>query len=291
MFRFLLNKFKKNNTVKKEDLIFHKINSLSQYNKFISSANNFDIENLSFENKIKDNNLSGYCYVCDKSIDFIIDRNNNLSPNWRETLTCPSCNLNNRLRASYHIFNEICKPSTDCKIYITEQITLFYKLLKRNFPDTIGSEFLDNNYEPGKYYNKIRHENLTKLSFPDEYFDFILSFDVLEHIPDFKKAIIQCYQKLKSKGYFLFSIPFIKNSQDNIIRACITKNNEIKHILPPEYHGDPVNRSGCLCFYHFGWEILEILKETGFKNSNALLYWSKFYGYLGGWQIIFIAEK
>jgi hypothetical protein len=65
----------------------------------------------------------------------------------------------------------------------------------------------------------------------------------------------------------------------------------VKHLLPPEYHGDPLSSNGCLCFYHFGWEILDELNTIGFKDANALLYWSQDYGYLGEEQIIFTATK
>jgi hypothetical protein len=63
-------------------------------------------------------------------------------------------------------------------------------------------------------------------------------------------------------------------------------------LLPPEYHGDPINSAGCLCFYHFGWDILSSLRAAGFGKAEALLYWSSDFGYLGNAdQIIFLARK
>jgi len=65
----------------------------------------------------------------------------------------------------------------------------------------------------------------------------------------------------------------------------------VSHVLPPEYHGDPLQSGGCLSFYQFGWELLDELKAMGFKDATALLYWSRELGYLGGEQILFTATK
>ncbi len=86
-------------------------------------------------------------------------------------------------------------------------------------------------------------------------------------------------------------MPFARASKENIVRAHLSQTGEIVHLLPPEYHGDPLKTEGCLCFRHFGWEILEDLRAVGFKHSQALIYWSKEFGYLGGEQLIFVARK
>ena len=61
--------------------------------------------------------------------------------------------------------------------------------------------------------------------------------------------------------------------------------------MSPEYHGDPLNAEGCLCFQHFGWEMLQQVKQAGFARVWALLYHSRDYGYLGNEQIQFLVEK
>ena len=279
-----------------------KLSSFDEYKKFLFK-NHEKIKKIEiFENNLIDNKkeyftIPGICFVCRKKVNFLVDFkycyeiNGKKVPNWRERVVCPSCNLNNRLRATIHIFIQECKPELNSKIYITEQTTPIYKWLKNKFNNVIGSEYLGNSFPYGKI-NKygIRNESLTELSFDNESFDFILSFDVLEHIPDYKKALKECYRCLKKNGIFLFTVPFIINSEKNIIRAYI-KNGKIIHILSPEYHADPVNPKGCLCYYHFGWEILDDLKDAGFKESYVIIYWSKDYAYLGNFQVIFIAKK
>lgn len=242
--------------------------------------------------------LDGFCFVCKQQVAFLVDflysgeQEGMVTPNWRERLLCPHCQLNNRMRAVVQIFEEQCTPQRRARIYITEQMTALHNALKVSYPGLIGSEHLGTAIALGKHNAQgIRNEDLTQLSFANESLDVILSFDVFEHIPDYKTAWMECYRSLKPGGSLIFSVPFIKNAKETLIRAIMSSTGEVTHLLPPEYHGDPINTDGCLCFYHFGWDILTDLKAIGFHSAFALTYWSKELGYLGGEQLLFIAVK
>src|SRR5690606_12010607 len=101
----------------------------------------------------------------------------------------------------------------------------------------------------------------------------------------------ECCRSLKPGGRLVFSVPFIRNAERNVVRATLAADGEITHLLPPEYHGDPLSDAGCLCFYHFGWEMLDELRAAGFAKACALVYWSRELGYLGGEQLLFVATK
>ncbi len=240
-----------------------------------------------------------YCVVCESlqplEVDLwnAYDVNGIKIPNWRERLVCPSCGLNNRMRLTYHIVNEIVPDFQQLSVYITEQTTSFFQILKKINNKVVGSEFLGEQVSLGGVNNSgIRNEDFTKLTFDNNQFDLIISLEVLEHIPNYKQALKESFRVLKPNGKILFTVPFNRNSKENIIRAKVNSDGSVTHLLPPEYHGDPVSGSNnCLCYYHFGWELLNDLKEAGYKNSYALLTYSKEYGYLGGDQIFFIAEK
>jgi SAM-dependent methyltransferase len=241
--------------------------------------------------------VPGFCFVCGRPVSFWADythgftADGQLVPNWRECLICPGCRLNNRMRAAVHLFRELCRPRTDCILYVTEQTTPLYQWLKGTFTNVVGSEYLGSDSSDGfKSTKGIRHEDLTRLSFSDGQFDFVLCFDVFEHIPDYRKAFRECRRVLKKAGVLFFSIPFELHSAQNIIRARILPDGTTNHLLPPEYHGDPLRKSGCLCFRHFGWECLDELKAAGFSDAAGYLYWSREYGYLGGEQLLFLSR-
>jgi SAM-dependent methyltransferase len=214
-------------------------------------------------------------------------------PNWREGLICRGCQLNSRMRASIHLLLWALADQTNCGIYITEQVTALYRWVKMRFPNAVGSEYLsDGTRSGGCSSSGIRHEDLTDLSFADESFNVVVSLEVLEHIPDFTKAISECARVLKPGGKLLISVPFHAGPR-HTLRARVSDNGTIEHLLPAEYHGDPLNGEGCLCFHHFGWDLMDFLKAAGFRLATAFSIWSRELGYLAteGEIIEFIAVK
>lgn len=241
--------------------------------------------------------LKGYCDVCDKEVEFVItdayagkQNDGRKFPNYREQLFCPNCGLNNRMRATMDIIDSLLFPESD--VYIMEQTTIFYQKLSRKLGNKlIGSEYISD-VEFGKTdINGIRSESCTALTFENDSLDMIVSLDVFEHVPNYKKAFSECKRVLKKGGVLLFSVPFI-DADSTEIRAQIDDDGTIKHLLEPEYHGDPINEEGCLCYYHFGWDILDELRLAGFEVANAVVYWNESHGYLGATeQIFFVAQK
>jgi len=240
----------------------------------------------------------GFCFICQQWTDFsstwdwACKIDGQLHVNWREHLLCPRCRLNNRMRATMHLLACTGALTRRSHIYITEQSTPLFRHLRKCFPFVAGSEYLGAAVALGQTNRAgIRNENLTRLTLPNEAVDAILSFEVLEHIPDYKKAFAECARILKPRGKMLFSVPFDVSSAHNRIRARVNSDATIEHLLPPEYHCNPISSEGSLCFQHFGWEILDQLREAGFSTVSALCYYSRDYGYLGGEQIQFLAEK
>ena len=89
-------------------------------------------------------------------------------PNWREHLSCRKCGLSMRLRAALDlIHSQICLKH-DSNIYLTEQFTPLFKLLKDRYPNLVGSEFFGDSTFLGGEKNGIRNENLEKLTFAEQ---------------------------------------------------------------------------------------------------------------------------
>jgi hypothetical protein len=81
------------------------------------------------------------------------------------------------------------------------------------------------------------------------------------------------------------------HEQATRVRAKMSQDGVVTHLLPPQYHGDPVSDSGCLCFQDFGWELLDQMRAIGFRRAEMLLYWSDTLGYYGVEQMVISAEK
>lgn len=226
------------------------------------------------------------------SKDRPIEKNGVKSPHWRESLICNRYHLNARLRAAVLLYNKLSTKNTE-KVYLTEKITQLYSYFESVIkPKTlVGSEYYGSDISSGEIVNSVRHEDLTRSSFGNNEFDAVVCLEVLEHIPDYSEALKEIYRILKRESFAVFSAPFIANKYETTIRATVNSNGSINHLLEPEYHGDPINKKGVLCFQHFGWDIIDLLSDIGFKEVNVVLLWSREYGVLGLEQLLWYARK
>lgn len=234
--------------------------------------------------------VRGQCIVCQDERAFLsYTPGDSTPPNWREELTCEACGFNNRTRAFFHFASKHLPPAA--KIYITEQNTAFYRFLENRFPGLQGSEFFGHEILPGEQTpGQLHNEDLTSLTFGDGSFDHIISLDVLEHIPDYKLALREIRRCLRTGGTFFLTVPFAKHLPDTTVRAVL-KDGRVVHLTTPEYHGDPNNPQGCLAFYTFSWPLLDDLRDAGFSEVIAHLYWSREYGYFGAYEQLLVTAK
>jgi SAM-dependent methyltransferase len=241
--------------------------------------------------------LPGFCEVCGRDSAFILDWRyaTGSLPNFRERLVCPHCGLNSRqrfvlgwIKGKYKERRE--KPPG---IYFYEQVTPFFHGALRYLTGCriIGSEYLGFDKKSGDVVRGLRHEDALALSFPDASLDLLVSNDVFEHVPDHRRALSEAARVLAPGGAMIFSVPFHTGEDQTRARAELGENG-LRHLLPEQYHGNPVSEKGSLVFHDFGWDLLAHCREAGFAEAYALFYHDLRCGYLGdGGQMIFMAEK
>lgn len=88
----------------------------------------------------------------------------------------------------------------------------------------------------------------------------------------------------------LATIPFHPDSDLSVSRARLS-NGQVEHVLPPNFHGNPVSSDGSLVFNDYGWDLLDIMKESGFADVAVDVYASPEFGHLGGGQLVFRLVK
>jgi len=304
--RFISQSFSENNS----QIDFNELHSLNEFEEYkIKNINVWNSrlrleENLSKLNQ-NEFNLIGINPVSKKKVNFNIGgkrknkvRNGVRIHNFRESLIDSEVGLNSRLRSVVVALekNKIFDSSISKDIYLTEEITPFYNFIRKSVNlenvNLYGSEYLGNSYKSGELVNGVNHQDLTNLSFESSTLDTIVSLEVLEHIPDYQVALKEIYRVLKPGGQCFITVPFALNNFYHIERAKLNKDGVIEHILPPEYHGDPVNpQEGVLCYRYYGWKLLDELKTIGFNSSKMLFVWSIFYGIIGGTELSIIYAK
>lgn len=251
--------------------------------------------------------LDGYCLLCEKDTRFLVDRHwavretpGEWMPNWRERMVCPGCKLNNRQRAILYVIKGAVaargpRPDTPLSLYAMEQITPMFRWLEEHLSHVscTGREYMGEDLPSGTIVDGpmpgIRHENAEALSFSDQRFDFISSNDVLEHVNQPARVLSEAYRVLKPDGDVFITIPF--HFTEKTVRRAELIDGTLRHLLPPEYHGNPLSEQGSLVFHDYGWDFLDLMRAAGFQDVSFCTYWTDRYGHLGPMQCYFYGKK
>lgn len=145
----------------------------------------------------------------------------------RESFFCGSCGASLRVRLlakslSKTIFSsnqpllEAVSKSNLSHLRILEineigGIGSIHSLLSENFLTTTTT--YSRKHEVGKTIGSKRNEDICALTFEDSAFDYVVHSDVLEHVTDYKQAIMECYRVVKPGGAIIFTVPiqFLKD--------------------------------------------------------------------------------
>ena len=210
-----------------------------------------------------------------------------LNQNWREGLV--TCGINARMRAVLFLINEItCNSSPyTLTMFATEAITPFSMVLKSIFPRLICSEYGADEAARQALF-PIPHQDLMGLTLPNDSFDLVTTNEVIEHVPDIDRALVEVARVLKPGGWHVGTFPFryLDNASD--LRTKIV-DGQVVHLREPEWHGNPVDPSGgSLVFETPGWDIVDRALSAGFSEAHMRWIMSERHGILGADTGIFV---
>lgn len=223
--------------------------------------------------------VTGHCTVCDATRQFMGPEGGmRQEMSFRESLACASCHSISRHRAAIAVLQQALPATDQARIYITEQATTLFIGLRKRMRRLVGSEFVPELRKRWRLSSWlwsqgcksfVRYEDVTALSFRSGSKDAVVSFDVLEHVPDYPQALREFARVLRPGGVLVMTVPFYTASAHSETIARIGDDGSIEHIGEPEYHGDPVSH-GVLCFHHLGWDLLAAMRAAGFSEAEAV---------------------
>ncbi|HEY2346098.1 MAG TPA: methyltransferase domain-containing protein [Xanthomonadaceae bacterium] len=221
----------------------------------------------------------GHCPLCEAPGRFVSPDHADDVPNFREGLVCERCHTPARVRAGLALLRTLC-PRRDARIYVTEQASAAYLWLRSHRPRTIGSEFernwqgrlrLSRHLWRARRFGLVRFEDVTRLRLETASQQAVASFDVIEHVADDRAALREFARVTEPGGWLVLTAPFA-GTERSIERTRVAADGRIEHLLPPEYHGDPLG-GGVLCHRHYGWDLLEALREAGYRDAVVAMPW------------------
>ena len=236
----------------------------------------------------------GWCGLCSQAVCFGLPSHAaGVEANLREELVCPGGRLTARNRVAMGLLTQGLSLDT-AHVYLTEQASAAFVWLQALCPAAEGSEYgldpttrarLQSWYEALGGRGPLVERDVTRLAFADGSLDGIGSFDVLEHVPDYAAAMREFARCLRAGGRLVLTVPFVESSAGTLVRARLADDGSVEHLCEPEIHGDPV-AGGVLCFYHFGWDLLDVARAAGFREARWVRTWSPREGLFSLWTLV-----
>jgi SAM-dependent methyltransferase len=249
---------------------------------------------------LKLGHLPGYCNICGSPTIFRID-----DPNFREHVVCGICHSRNRQRQiATLLLSYVTVPTRRASAWLSikdvpretviwnaETTRALHERLAVHLGENyIASEYIDPLLKSGDTRDGILHVDMQATHFPDNSLDFILSSDVMEHVPDPQKALTETYRILRPGGCHIFTAPFYHHRFTNEIRVRVDDGVDATYLRRPWYHDDPLRAGGALVYTIFAPELLCQLEEIGFEARLCRVY-SPLHGILGPNGIVIVARK
>ena len=78
---------------------------------------------------------------------------------------------------------------------------------------------------------RVTQASVSAIPFEDESFDFVMSLGVLHHVPDTRKAVMDCVRKLKSGGTFMIYLYYSLDNRGLFFRTLFKMSDLIRRMV------------------------------------------------------------
>ena len=223
----------------------------------------------------------GYCCICEAVTQFSADGE------WlRDRYVCQNCGTIPRARAVVHVLNIVAPDWRQRSIHESSPGSHYFSERCQQY----SYSFFYEDTPPGEAKFGNPCQNLEKLTFQDETFDLFITQDVLEHVFHPDRALAEISRVLKPGGLHVFTTPKQKALLQSRRRASL-QDGQITHLLPEEYHGNPISEKGSLVTWDYGGDFDDLLQQwSGYSTSNYVIR-DRTLGIDGEFLDVFVTRK
>jgi SAM-dependent methyltransferase len=161
--------------------------------------------------------------------------------------------------------------------------------LSRDAASYIGTQYWPD-VPPGTVVADVRCEDLERPTFPDGSIDVVVSSDVFEHIIDVDIALAQVARVLDQGGIHVWTTPQYRDLESSKSRVRRSAAG-LEYLVPPEYHGDPVNPDGALVTFDWGKDLPSRVEVDSGMRTGVFRLESRSHGLLGEFLEVFVSHK
>ena len=228
----------------------------------------------------------GHCPCCDLDTVFVSKHQ------WlRDHFQCTNCWCIPRERAFMVTIEKYYPNWRELSIHESSPINKGASMkLKNGCPNYTISQYFPND-SFGNMVNGFRNEDLEAQTFAEETFDLVITQDVMGHIYDPAKAFKEIARTLKKGGAHIFTVPIINRFQPSEVWATKGPDGEPVFLKEPEWHGNPVDAKGSPVTMHWGFDIVDFIKEHSKLNTSIEYIDDLSKGIRAEFREVFVSKK
>ncbi len=144
---------------------------------------------------------------------------------------------------------------------------------------------------PGAIREGVRCENLEALTFADSSIDLHVSQDVFEHLFNPAAAWREIARTLRSGGAHICTVPLVNKGRPSQRRSRLLPDGTVEHLLPPQYHGNPISAEGSLVTVDWGYDIVQHISAASGLTTELVVIDRLDYGIRAEFIEVLVSHK
>jgi SAM-dependent methyltransferase len=225
----------------------------------------------------------GHCPLCRARTLFYLR-----GPWIRAHLRCARCDSRPRQRALIEVLDRELPDWREARIHESSPGAPTLALFQRQCPRYVASHcFAD--VPRGQWREGFRSEALEAQTFDAGSLDLVITQDVMEHVLEPARAFAEIARTLRPGGAHVFTVPWFY-WRPTRVRARLTPDGGIEHVLEPEYHGNPLG-GGSLVVTDWGRDLLQFIDGCADTTTRAFRLDDARLGITGAYLDVFVSRK